>query len=543
MRFHPRNSIVCASAFALSLITSGALGQVVINELVTDERSGGSGQISDTRQFIELYNAGGATVDIGSWTIDSVLLDDGSPFTSDLIPASTMLAPGDFYVVGQSAVPNVDLDLGATAPWPNDNAVYELRDSGASLVDAVAVNITFDPQLANATAQQLTQIGTGVWGQSLSANTGFSQSLARYVDGRDTDVNGYDFGFIPFTPGTSNNLPQQSDYTPPNVDGLSRGTTVPGFGGSFVLPKVIDPTIVDGNNRNAIPASPQGGNAIVAWDGTGGGNMNHSDSLVTSFDLYAYLDTSTLGISAGSGDAEWESTIYGIGTTDPFFAHPDPAGRIDPLLASPFGTTNNGSTGVGWLYQRIELDTVISEEVAQLLLVDFNDGGDSLPAGNDWTVIQTFDMTGLASDWHRLGIDYDPNTGSVTARLDDQTFNFTTSTDLIGTFYAGYREALSGGVPAVVRPATFDVIELASMPGDFDGDGDVDGQDFLEWQRSDGTPAGLTAWTSNYGFGAVAAASSIPEPSSMMLISLAGFGLVGARRRPFCILRLNTEAD
>ena len=514
MKYFPHAPFIYVGGLVLMLVTSTAYGQIVINEIVSDERSGGSGQITDTRQFIELYNTGGSAVDIGDWSIETVLLDDGSPFTSDPIPASTMLAAGDYYVIGQSAVPNLDLDLGTAEIWPNDNVVYELRDSGASLIDALAANVTFDPQLLNATTEQLTQVGTGVWGQSLSANTGFSQSLSRYVDGRDTNVNGYDFGFIPVTPGTSNNLPQVGAYSPPNVDALGTGTVVAGFGGSFVLPRVIDPTTADSNNPNAIPASPQGGKAIVAWDRTGGGNMNNANSLVTSFDLYAYLDTQPLGISAGTGDTEWESTIYGIGTADAFFATPDPTDNINQLLS--LWTTNNGSTGIGWVYQRIEHDPIISLEVAQLMLVDFNDGGDSLPGGNDWTVIQSFDMTGEASDWHRLSIDFDPNTGQVTARLDDQTFNFTVSTDLIGTFYAGYREALSGGVPSVARPATFDLV-VANQAGDFDGDGDVDGADFLEWQRTDGTPAGLTEWQNNFG-NPLSAVTSVPEPSSLVLL-------------------------
>jgi hypothetical protein len=258
MRFITQISVACVSAMALLLITSATFGQIVINEIVKDERSAGSGQIPDTREFVELYNEGGSAVDISNWTIDTVLLDDGSPFTSNPIPASTMLAAGDYYVIGQTGVTNLDLDLGSTELWPDDNVVYELRDSGASLVDAVGVDIARDPQLLNATAGQLAQIGTGVWGQSLSANTTFSQSLSRYVDGRDTNVNGYDFGNIPLTPGASNNLPQIGDFTVPDVDALGNGATVPGFGGSFVLPKVINPTAVDSNNPNAIPASPQG---------------------------------------------------------------------------------------------------------------------------------------------------------------------------------------------------------------------------------------------------------------------------------------------
>jgi autotransporter-associated beta strand protein len=64
-----------------------------------------------------------------------------------------------------------------------------------------------------------------------------------------------------------------------------------------------------------------------------------------------------------------------------------------------------------------------------------------------------------------------------------------------------------------------------SMPGDFDGDGDVDGADFLAWQRNDGTLAGLTAWQKNYGSltppGAMEGASlPVPEANSLLLLLL-----------------------
>ncbi len=68
-------------------------------------------------------------------------------------------------------------------------------------------------------------------------------------------------------------------------------------------------------------------------------------------------------------------------------------------------------------------------------------------------------------------------------------------------------------------------------PGDFDGDDDVDGRDFLVWQRG-GSPAPLSTgdlatWQGAYGAPLVAAVS-VPEPTSGILL-LASLALVGAR--------------
>ena len=72
-------------------------------------------------------------------------------------------------------------------------------------------------------------------------------------------------------------------------------------------------------------------------------------------------------------------------------------------------------------------------------------------------------------------------------------------------------------------------------PGDFDGDGDVDGRDFLAWQRGQSpTPLSsndLLDWQSNYGPGAVQAlATSVPEPcSSLLLMVIVGFSAMTRR--------------
>jgi hypothetical protein len=54
-------------------------------------------------------------------------------------------------------------------------------------------------------------------------------------------------------------------------------------------------------------------------------------------------------------------------------------------------------------------------------------------------------------------------------------------------------------------------------PGDFDGDGDVDGRDFLTWQR-DTSVGDLSDWQTNYGMGSLVAATvSVPEPAGFVI--------------------------
>jgi hypothetical protein len=82
---------------------------------------------------------------------------------------------------------------------------------------------------------------------------------------------------------------------------------------------------------------------------------------------------------------------------------------------------------------------------------------------------------------------------------------------------------------------------------DYDDDGDVDGADFLVWQRTLGatvTPgtgadgsnngtvdaADLTRWKTNFG-SATAAAAAVPEPAGLALVILAMAPILVRRTR------------
>ena len=66
--------------------------------------------------------------------------------------------------------------------------------------------------------------------------------------------------------------------------------------------------------------------------------------------------------------------------------------------------------------------------------------------------------------------------------------------------------------------------EAVGTAGDFDGDGDVDVGDLLNWQRNDGTSAGLAAWQSAFNGsqkGNAESVASIPEPATASAFALA----------------------
>jgi hypothetical protein len=71
-------------------------------------------------------------------------------------------------------------------------------------------------------------------------------------------------------------------------------------------------------------------------------------------------------------------------------------------------------------------------------------------------------------------------------------------------------------------------LTIGGTDGDFDNDGDVDGRDFLVWQRNPSVGS-LADWKSNYGAGSLATVS-VPEPGALALMVL-GIAAICLRSR------------
>lgn len=146
--------------------------------------------------------------------------------------------------------------------------------------------------------------------------------------------------------------------------------------------------------------------------------------------------------------------------------------------------------------------------------------------------------------WHKVVIT--KNNNSVTWKINDtliatvdaSTLNLTSANIALGVSDVNTSTARH---PSLVF-TVFDnlvVTDLppAGLPGDFNGDQFVDGNDFLIWQRGGSpnpTSAGdLADWKANFGMGA-SLVGAVPEPGTVLLAWLGAplMGLGARRQRP-----------
>ncbi|MGH7151183.1 MAG: hypothetical protein ACREIU_10810, partial [Planctomycetota bacterium] len=248
------------------------------------------------------------------------------------------------------------------------------------------------------------------------------------------------------------------------------GTTSPSWRGSFVTPVVVDPTVVGpivppfvvSQNPNAIAASPQGGNALILWDPTGGGNagllLNQTTDRV-DLECYVYLDAA---VHAAAAIAQFETWTLGAqGTSDSFGNHPDPAGFLAGAGVTGLASPN---TGIGWTF--LHHTTIGGVTTAVLYLVDYNDGG------IDNIVLGSVAITAGSNDgWQRLrlrvnGSRVDGWFGGPLGTTEGVHFAGTASQPRDGTTYFQYRELVS--VNAGTRPLTIDALRVEAAEAGID---------------------------------------------------------------------------
>lgn len=420
-------SRVALCALSLSPFALAQGGAVVINEFIYDNLGG------DNIEFVELYNRSGGPIDVGDWVLESE--DPNGPNSAHTIPTGTMLAAGGRWTMGADlANPgNINQVLGTSNLWENSNESLTLKDATGAVIDTLvyeAVRGIWDPTLAEGAA--------GLQAQHVTSNTN-PYSWSRCPDGADTDDNAADFAILPYTPGAANFssslLPYSDDY-----EGFVPGDTIPEFTASFVDPTVIDPTVAANGNPSVIPASPSGGNALICWDPTGGGDACYMETECVGdfvFTAEVYID------GALTPALDGETWNIGRGAVGAFGHHVDPTGTFYTSINATFWLPGNSGVAVCW--QR-------NDSYNRLFLMDYADGSGA-------TVLGTIDVTpGVNDGWRTLSLSVVGNSATMSWAGTTVNGSVGASTPSTGGLYIAYREFRIDN--STTRPPTLDGVSI-----------------------------------------------------------------------------------
>lgn len=169
--------------------------EVVINEFMPNpEGSEGNGL-----EWIELYNAGSAEVDLEDWRVNRWQNGEPGAYGTGVVtlPEGTSLAAGAHLLIGEENIATADVTASGNLGMTGSGAI-QLQDCDGDRVDTV---------LYGADSEDGVTDDSGNVGTSNAPVPGDGESLARWRDGVDTDQASADFVLSfgeDITPGTSN---------------------------------------------------------------------------------------------------------------------------------------------------------------------------------------------------------------------------------------------------------------------------------------------------------------------------------------------------
>jgi hypothetical protein len=486
------------------------------------------------------YIEGGKTYNMLGIEIDGNLFDNGTDAGGDgFVPDVT-----DFTLV-QAADP---LGEGHNRLWTIDLNLDDEGDPMALYISRLNTDgSTSDGSTTNPIDHRL---HFGRWNDQ--TNEWESNEVARMGNRlyRGADLSEQDYtGNAALVPGDPNTLYISSPYDPRDPTGATFTTSyeiykgVTGDGGSSWNWSAITENSVVDNLRPIVP-DPHGGDPTVLWF-RGTYTTAHSinativgivDSDDEELGLVNYVDANTMNTTRSTGAAIGATgPSSSAGANDGLWHERTGVGNSGSVLASRESGTENAPT------LRTTIDGAALVDGAYDIFAYFWSDDDE-----DWRILAGLESNNLI-DFRRYGsqhaeADQFEAIGTVSANSNDLLLyraylgrtNVLGGTD-IEVFIDDWSTSVGGAIRTWYDGVGYALVTEVGTPGDFDGDGDVDGRDFLVWQRGYGTEYDsddLADWQTYYGStGPLSARVAVPEPTAFLLLSLALLAGSGMRLR------------
>lgn len=263
----------------------------------------------------------------------------------------------------------------------------------------------------------------------------------------------------------------------------------------------------DYNTAQSIDAAVVG---IVERDeATGAVHYVDANNSNTMFANGSPLQTSTPAGGQGPDDNQWHLRT-GFGNEGDVLTSNESGSENAPMLKTTIEGLDEGTYDVfAYFWSDNDEDWRLLAGLESDNLIDFRRFGSQHAAEEQFAAIDTVSANSNDLLLYRayLGRTEVAAGSSIEAFLDD----WSTSDNNLRTWYDGLGYSL---------------VSNTLLAGDFDQDGDVDGRDFLLWQRGKGTiydETDLADWRANYGQSSFDATQGqrIPEPTAWLLFMTA----------------------
>ncbi len=356
----------------------GALGSgILINELLTNPAGADEGS-----EWIEVFHAGTAPVDVSGWTVQSATSDSwGTRLTFD---EGTTLNPGDLLLLGGPNVPGSTLGLSGTLGNGSGGDGVRIADCNGIPADVVVYGGVNEDMVPDESGQPA---------QSIAPTPPEALSIQRVQDGFDTDQSGLDFAVADTpTPGQPN-IPLEPIVCEPDPGTLRINELLPDPDGtddglewieiynSGTAPARLDGWSISAGTSDYDDLDITFPGGIIVQPGeffVVGGELVPEATYVTSFSLgNASSSRDGVRLFDCTGEAV-DTVIYGVVDTE----EPD-EGIVDDndMLVEPYGDPGSNQS-IFRVEDGVDTDTAEDWQIGRVTPGETN-VFDFTPGGND----------------------------------------------------------------------------------------------------------------------------------------------------------------